>query len=117
GPEDISMVECHDAFTIAEILYYEALGFCKEGEAASFLRSGQAELGGKHVFSPRGGLLTMGHPLGATGVAQAVEAVWQLRGEAGDRQIQGIKAAMTHITGGGVHGFDNAACGIHIYTV
>jgi len=59
----------------------------------------------------------MGHPLGATGVAQTVEAVWQLRGEAGDRQIPGIKTAMIHITGGGVSGMDNAACGVHIFTV
>ncbi|WP_206811710.1 thiolase family protein [Paradesulfitobacterium ferrireducens] len=117
GPEDINMVECHDAFTIAEFLYYETLGFCGKGEAASFLRSGQAELGGRHVFSVRGGLLCMGHPLGATGVAQTVEAVWQLRGQAGDRQIQGAKTAMIHITGGGVSGMDNAACGVHIFSV
>jgi len=117
GPEDIQMVECHDAFTIAEFLYYETLGFCKQGEAASFIRSGAAELGGKHVFSIRGGLLCMGHPLGATGVAQTVEAVWQLRGQAGDRQIPGAKTAMIHITGGGVSGMDNAACGVHIFTV
>lgn len=117
GPEDINMVECHDAFSIAELYYYETLGFCEIGDGVKFLRSGQAELGGKHVFSVRGGLLTMGHPLGATGVAQTVEAVWQLRGQAGDRQIQGAKAALTHITGGGVSGMDNAACGVHIYTV
>ena len=117
GPEDIHMVECHDAFTIAEILYYEILGFCKPGEGVSFLRSGAVELGGKVVFSPRGGLLCMGHPLGATGVAQGVEAVWQLRGQAGDRQVQGAKAAMTHVTGGGVSGMDNAACGVHILSV
>ena len=116
GPEDIGMIEVHDAFTIAEFLYYEELGFCKVGEAASFIRSGEAELGGKHVFSIRGGLLCMGHPLGATGVAQAVEAVWQLRGQAGDRQIPGLKTAMIHITGGGVSGMDNAACGVHIFT-
>ena len=116
GPEDIDMVECHDAFTIAEFLYYETLGFCRTGEAARFIRSGAAELGGKHVFSIRGGLLCMGHPLGATGVAQTVEAVWQLRGQAGDRQIPGAKTAMIHITGGGVSGMDNAACGVHIFT-
>lgn len=116
GPEDIDMVECHDAFTIAEFLYYETLGFCGKGEATRFIRSGAAELGGKHVFSIRGGLLCMGHPLGATGVAQTVEAVWQLRGQAGDRQIPGAKTAMIHITGGGVSGMDNAACGVHIFT-
>ena len=59
----------------------------------------------------------MGHPLGATGVAQAVEATWQLRGQAGDRQIPDCKAALTHVTGGGISGYDNAAAGIHIFTV
>lgn len=117
GPEDINLIECHDAFTIAEILYYETLGFCKRGDGVRFLRSGAADLGGKHVFSPRGGLLCMGHPLGATGVAQAVEAVWHLRGQAGDRQVQGAKVALTHVTGGGVSGMDNAACSVHIFTV
>ncbi len=117
GPEDINLVECHDAFTIAEILYYEVLGFCGRGEGVGLLRSGAVELGGKVVFSPRGGLMCMGHPLGATGVAQIVEAVWQLRGEAGARQVQGAKVAMTHVTGGGVSGMDNAACGVHILTV
>jgi benzoylsuccinyl-CoA thiolase BbsB subunit len=117
GPDDINLVECHDAFTIAEIFYYEILGFCQLGEGIQFLRDGEAGHGGKVVFSPRGGLLCMGHPLGATGVAQVVEAVWQLRGQAGPRQVQGAKVAMTHVTGGGVAGMDNAACGVHILTV
>lgn len=117
GPENISMVECHDAFVIAEFLYYEALGFCKHGEAPQFLRSGGPDYGGKVVFSPRGGLMSMGHPTGATGCAQIVEATWQLRGEAGERQVPNCKAALTHVTGGGVYGLDNAACTVTILTV
>lgn len=117
GPEDIDMVECHDAFAIAEFLYYEAFGFCKHGEAPQFLRSGGSDYGGKVVFSPRGGLMSMGHPTGASGCAQVVEATWQLRGEAGERQVPNCKAALTHVTGGGVYGLDNAACTVTILTV
>ncbi|HAG10360.1 MAG TPA: propanoyl-CoA acyltransferase [Desulfotomaculum sp.] len=116
GPDDISMVECHDAFVIGEVLYLEAMGFCGHGEAIPFLKSGQSDYGGKVVFSPRGGLLSCGHPTGCSGTAQIVEATWQLRGEAGDRQVPGCKAALTHVTGGGVYGLDNAACTIHILT-
>jgi benzoylsuccinyl-CoA thiolase BbsB subunit len=117
GPEDISMVECHDAFSIAEFLYYEAFGFCKHGEAPQFIRSGGPDYGGKVVFSPRGGLMSMSHPTGASGCAQIVEATWQLRGEAGERQVPNCKAALTHVTGGGVYGLDNAACTVTILTI
>lgn len=116
GPDDIDMVECHDAFAIGEFLYYESMGFCKHGEAAQFIRSGGPDYGGKVVFSPRGGLLSCGHPTGCTGAAQIVEATWQLRGDAGARQVPDCKAAITHVTGGGVYGLDNAACTMHILT-
>ncbi len=114
GPEDLDMVELHDAFTIAELVYYEALGLCAPGEAAALLRSGATTHGGSVVVNPSGGLLAKGHPVGASGVAQVVEAFWQLTGVAGERQIEGAKTALTHVTGGGIAGMDHGACTIHI---
>ncbi|MFZ3101570.1 MAG: thiolase family protein [Desulfitobacteriaceae bacterium] len=114
GPEDVNMVECHDAFAINEFLYTEALGFCGHGEAVELIRNGGTDYGGKVVFSPRGGLLSCGHPTGCSGAAQIVEATWQLRNEAGDMQVPDCKVALTHVTGGGVYGTDNAVCTIHI---
>lgn len=115
GADDIDMVELHDAFTIAELVYYEALGLCKEGEAADFLRSGATTYGGSVVVNPSGGLLAKGHPVGASGVAQVVEAFWQLTEQGGVRQIDGARAAMTHVTGGGISGMDHGACTVHIF--
>lgn len=115
GAGDIDMVELHDAFTIAELVYYEALGLCPEGEAADFLRSGATTYGGSVVVNPSGGLLAKGHPVGASGVAQVVEAFWQLTGQAGARQIDGARTAMTHVTGGGISGMDHGACTVHIF--
>ncbi len=114
GPDEIDVAEVHDAFTIAEVLYYEALGFCPDGEGAAFLRSGATALGGRLPVNTSGGLLAKGHPPGATGIAQVVEAVTQLRGEAGNRQVEGATVALTHCTGGGVAGLDHGACTIHI---
>ncbi len=114
GPEDIDMVECHDAFAINEFLYSEAMGFCGHGEGVEFLRSGGSDYGGKVVFSPRGGLLSCGHPTGASGAAQIVEMTWQLRNEAGAMQVPDCKTAMTHVTGGGVYGTNNSVCTINI---
>lgn len=113
-PSDLSMVELHDAFTIAELIYYQALGLCKRGEAHELLRSGATALGGRVPVNPSGGLLAKGHPLGATGVAQMVEAVWQLEGRAGERQIAGASLALTQCTGGGIAGVDHAASAVHI---
>ncbi|MGQ7843944.1 thiolase family protein [Granulosicoccus sp. 3-233] len=115
GPDDIDMVELHDAFTIAELIYYEALGLCPEGDAAGFLRDGNSTYGGKVVVNPSGGLLAKGHPVGASGVAQVVEAYWQLTGRAGKRQIEGARTAMTHVTGGGIANMDHGACTVHIF--
>ncbi len=115
GPEDIDVAEVHDAFSIAELLYYEAFGFCPRGEGAALLRSGATEIGGRIPINPSGGLLAKGHPVGATGAAQVVEIVRQLRGEAGARQVEGAKIGMTHATGGGISGFDHGACSIHIF--
>jgi acetyl-CoA acetyltransferase len=114
GPEDLSLVELHDAFTIAELLYYEALGLAERGKAAALLHSGGTTFGGHTVVNPSGGLLAKGHPLGASGAAQIVEAVWQLRGRAGGRQVAGARIALTHVTGGGMSGVDHGACAIHI---
>lgn len=115
GPDDLDMVELHDAFTIAELIYYEALGLCAPGDAAALLRSGATAPGGKVVVNPSGGLLAKGHPVGASGVAQVVEAFWHLTGQAGARQIDGAKTALTHVTGGGIAGMDHGACTVHLF--
>jgi len=116
GPEDINVAEVHDAFSIAELLYYEAFGFCKPGEAISLLESGATSVGGRIPVNPSGGLLSKGHPVGATGVAQMVEIVWQLRGHAGKRQAEGAKVGLTHCTGGGISGVDHGACAITLFS-
>jgi len=115
GPADLDMVEMHDAFTIAELVYYEALRLCPKGESVNLLRSGRTKLGGDLVVNPSGGLIAKGHPVGASGVAQAVEAYWQLTEQAGKRQIEQARFAMTHVTGGGISGLDHGACTIHIF--
>jgi benzoylsuccinyl-CoA thiolase BbsB subunit len=115
GPQDIDVAEVHDAFSIAELLYYEAFGFCPRGEGAALLHSGATKIGGKIPINPSGGLLAKGHPVGATGAAQVVEIVRQLRGEAGARQVERAKVGLTHATGGGISGFDHGACSIHIF--
>ena len=115
GPQDIDIAEVHDAFSIAELLYYEAFGFCERGAAGRFIEKGASTFGGEIVVNPSGGLLAKGHPVGATGAAQVVEVVRQLRGEAGARQVEGAKVGLTHATGGGVSGFDHGACSIHVF--
>lgn len=115
GPEDIDVAEVHDAFTIGEFLYYEALGFCRPGEAIRLLEDGETSIGGRIPVNPSGGLLSKGHPIGATGLAQIVEIVRQLRGECGARQVEGAKTGLAHATGGGISGYDHGACSIHIF--
>lgn len=97
---DVDVAEIHDCFTIAEIITTEELGLCGKGEGGPFVESGQSDYGGKVVVNPRGGLLGCGHPLGATGVAQAAEIFWQLRGEAGERQVKDAKIGLTHNNSG-----------------
>jgi acetyl-CoA acetyltransferase len=109
GPQDVDVVELHDCFTANEILTYEALGLCKEGEAEKFIEEGNNTYGGKFVTNPSGGLLSKGHPLGATGLAQCTELVWQLRGTADKRQVEGAKVALQHNLGLG------GACVITMY--
>ncbi|MFH0726458.1 MAG: thiolase family protein [Pseudomonadota bacterium] len=115
GAEDVNIVELHDAFTIAELLYYECMGMCKVGEGLQYLRDGQSTYGGKCVFSPRGGMLSYGHPIGASGAAQIAANVKQLRGQCGGYQVEPIpKVAMSHVTGGGLSGTEHAACTMHM---
>jgi len=115
GPEDVDVAEVHDAFTIGELMYYEALGFCAPGDGGRLIDEGATEIGGRIPVNPSGGLLSKGHPVGATGVAQIVEIVNQLRGNCGPRQIAGARIGLTHCTGGGVAGFDHIACTIHVF--
>lgn len=113
-PGDIDIAEVHDAFAIAEIMYYEAFGFCAENEGARFLREGGSAITGRTPVNTSGGLLSRGHPIGPTGVAQVCESVWQLRGEAGPRQVSSPKVALTHCSGGGIAGLDHGASTVHI---
>ena len=117
APSEVDVVELHDAFTIAELLYYEALGLAAPGEAVPLLRSGATRLGGRVPVNPSGGLLAKGHPLGATGVAQMVEVLWQLQGRAGARQVAGARIGLTQCTGGGIAGVDHAASSVHLLGV
>jgi len=99
GPEDVDVVELHDCFSCNELITYEALGLCPEGKGGEFVDSGAQTYGGKVVVNPSGGLISKGHPLGATGLAQCSELNWQLRGEADKRQVEGVKVALQHNLG------------------
>ncbi len=109
GPEDISVVELHDCFTANELITYEALGLCPEGGAEKFVWDEDNTYGGRYVVNPSGGLMSKGHPLGATGLAQCTELVWQLRGQAGARQVEGARIALQHNLGLG------GACVVTMY--
>jgi len=113
-PDDIDVCELHDAFAVNELMHYEELGFCDVGEGGRFVESGATSLGGKIPVNVSGGLLSKGHPLAATGVAQLAEIVWQLRGEAGDRQVKGAKVGLAHVMGGSVTGLESGACTVNI---
>jgi acetyl-CoA acetyltransferase len=108
GPEAIDLVELHDCFATAELIHYENLGLCGEGDGGHFLDSGATSLGGKVPVNLSGGLLSKGHPLGATGIANIYEVVTHLRGEAGARQREAARIGMTHVVGLG------SACAVHI---
>lgn len=99
-PQDVNVAELHDAFTILEIAESEHVGFFKKGEAAKAVEEGQTRIGGSLPINPSGGLKARGHPVGATGVAQAVELAWQLRGEAGERQVKGAETGFSLNFGG-----------------
>jgi acetyl-CoA acyltransferase len=108
GPQDLDVVELHDCFATAEILHYENLALCGAGEAGRLIDSGDTALGGRIPVNVSGGLLSKGHPIGATGVANIVEIVEHLRGEAGQRQVEGARIGLAHVLGFG------AAAGVHI---
>jgi acetyl-CoA acetyltransferase len=109
GPQDVDVVELHDCFAQNEVITYEGLGLCPEGGAAKFVADGDNTYGGKYVTNPSGGLLSKGHPLGATGLAQCTELVEQLRGNAGARQVEGARTALQHNLGLG------GACVVTMY--
>lgn len=115
GPEELDVVEVHDAFTICEIIHYEDLGLCEPGGGGRLIDQGVTELGGRIPVNPSGGLLSKGHPVGASGVAQIVEIVWQLRGEAGKRQVENARIGLAQIMGGSKQA-DTRACTVHILT-
>lgn len=98
-PSDVQVVELHDCFSANELITYEALGLCAPGKAGEFIDRGDNTYGGKYVVNPSGGLISKGHPLGATGLAQCAELCWQLRGEAGPRQVAGARVALQHNIG------------------
>ncbi len=108
GAEDIDLVELHDCFATAEILHYDNLGLCEDGGAGRLIDDGDVALGGRIPVNVSGGLLSKGHPLGATGIANIYEVSTHLRGEAGGRQVEGARIGLTHVIGLG------SACGIHI---
>jgi benzoylsuccinyl-CoA thiolase BbsB subunit len=115
GPEDIDLVEMHDAFANEEMLRYEDLGLCKVGDGVPFLRSGATHIGGRIPVNPSGGLLSLGHPLSASGVRTVCEIVLHLRGQAGPRQTPNAKVGLSQMLGGLVAGMEHGiVAGIHI---
>ena len=108
GPDDLDLIELHDCFATAELLHYENLGICADGEAGRLIDEGETAWGGRIPVNVSGGLISKGHPLGATGIANIYEVSMHLRGEAGDRQVEGAKVGLTHVIGLG------QACGVHI---
>jgi len=109
GPEDVQVIELHDCFSTAELIAYEGLGLCAEGEGERLVEDGACTYGGHWVVNPSGGLLSKGHPIGATGLAQCAELVWQLRGQAQKRQVDNVRAALQHNLGLG------GACVVAMY--
>jgi acetyl-CoA acetyltransferase len=116
SPQELHVLEVHDATAPAELLAYEDLQLCRPGEGGRLIDEGVTALGGRVPVNPSGGLLAKGHPVGATGVAQIAEIFWQLRGEAGKRQVAGARVGLTE-NGGGVIRGENAAATVHIFTV
>jgi len=109
GPEDLDLVELHDCFATAELVHYENLGLCGSGEAGATIDKGETALGGRIPVNVSGGLLSKGHPLGATGIANVYEIAMHLRGNAGVRQVDGARIGLTHVVGYG------HACAVHVF--
>lgn len=116
GPQDVNVIELHDASAPAELITYEELGLCKPGEGGKLVDEGATEINGRVAVNPSGGLLSKGHPVGATGVAQICEIFWQLRGEADKRQVKNAKIGLTENGGGMVRG-EAAAMSVHVFGV
>ena len=114
GPEDIDVVELHDAFAPEEIVRYEDLGICKRGEGVAMLRSGATTLGGRVPVNPSGGLISLGHPLSASGVRVVVDIARQIRGQADKMQVPNAKVGLAHMQGGSVTGLEAGACGVQL---
>ncbi len=114
GPEDMDLAEIHDAFSVAEMIVTEALGFCEKGAGARLIDEERTSLGGDIVVNPSGGLLSRGHPVGATGLLQTAELVWHLRGEAGDRQVEGANVGIIETMGGAQPAMDGITCVVSI---
>jgi acetyl-CoA acetyltransferase len=115
GPQELDCVEVHDASAPAELIVYEQLGLAEPGGGPELIASGRTRLDGALPVNTSGGLLSKGHPIGATGIAQVCEATWQLRGEAGERQVDGARVALTQNGGGWLEG-DSAAMAVHVLT-
>ena len=116
GPEDVDLCEMHDPFTIAEIIHCEDLGFCQPGAGGAYTERGLSAIGGGGVaVSPSGGLMSKGHPLGATGVAQVAERVWQLQSQAGARPVPDARIGLTHTVGGGVTKLESGASAVMLF--
>lgn len=109
-PHEIDVAEVHDAMASAELRLYEKLGFCEEGEAKLLIEEGRTNITGDFPVNPSGGLVARGHPIGATGLAQIAEIVWQLRGEAGKRQVKGASIGLTQNAGGWLEHDAAASC-------
>jgi acetyl-CoA C-acetyltransferase len=108
GPKDIDVLQIHDPFSPAEVMLLESLGFCPKGEGGHWVWEGKTEITGEIPINTDGGLVARGHPMGATGIAQIAEIVWQLREQAGPRQVANAKVGMCHNVGAGF-------CNIHIF--
>ncbi len=117
GPEDMDVAEIHDAFSIAEMIVCEALGFCEKGAGVRLIEEERTSLGGDIVVNPGGGLLSRGHPVGATGLLQTAEIVWQLRGEARERQVKDAKIGIIETMGGAQPAMDGITCVVSILGV
>jgi acetyl-CoA acyltransferase len=113
-PAEVDVAEVHDAFTATEVIHYEDLLLCKRGDGPRMVHDGETALGGRLPVSTSGGLLSKGHPLGATGIAQVHEIVTQLRGEAGPRQVEGARVGLAHAVGGFLDG-DEASSAVHLF--
>ncbi|MBK5219382.1 MAG: thiolase family protein, partial [Thermoleophilia bacterium] len=113
GPDDLDCAEVHDASAPAELMVYEQIGLAEPGGGPALIESGRTKLDGALPVNTSGGLLSKGHPIGATGIAQICESTWQLRGEAGARQVEGARVALAQNGGGWLEG-DSAAMAVHI---